>query len=251
MQCSQKQSTGCSQSRITTSCLGNPPEYNSSKVNSNPGKNPIICTGNSSWSPTSKADWQQLNEYLASPCIVKQQSPPQQKTTYGKKRPLSLEQDLNSENAKSSVIVLRIGSESNSKRLKANLTKFLQIFSLEVITPSRELAWIMHGQIVGRFGAEFLLGVPAVESLTLPGVKPVWMLTQKILSPSFGTVIKAMKTWLSTNFEALSVSPISLDGWIAIQCSSRLKEVQPSSKQRTSGSQAIYIQDNGIQNSTP
>lgn len=86
----------------------------------------------------------------------------------------------------------------------------------------------------------------ALASRVVLGKKPVWVLTLKTPTPSFGMATEIMNTLSLMNFVELSTSPTFFDGWIAIRSSWKLKGPLSSLVPPRFGSPVTFGQKNGI-----
>lgn len=114
-------------------------------------------------------------------------------------------------------------------------TRSQEIFWLDVTATSEELPQIICNQ-VRQLGNVSSIGVPQelvrVEEL---GTKQVWMLTRKILGPSFGMDTAIINMLSSMNSEGELTSLICCDGLIVIQWLWRSRGPQQSLRRRLFG----------------
>lgn len=194
---------------------------------------------------------QPLRRRLAPQLMLSPLAPVQPSNMFGRSTPELRERNLSSVPDLWTEVSLRIGMQLDSTPRMGNWTVSQQMCMFEAISASKESLLIIVDLLQLKdkylcFGESL-----AQASQEGPGMRPVWMLTQKIQTASFGmgTVIKNMLSVMSSVVQYQSVT--YSDGSTGIQCWLKLKEAQQYLEQRRSGLLPISILETGTQSWIP
>lgn len=180
-------------------------------------------TSRSSWLSEESSHSKESFDSLERKSMRNLVDPKQLRTMYGK-RTREPAIHLNMESNQSTSRIQQIGIKSFGSNIrygnlpsKEDCLKSHQVFVYVLIAPLSRLKQIISDLVKLRSkyscsGESLVLESPAVL-----GQKLDWMLTLKILAPSFGmcTQVNEMLYWM--NFEAVLTSPISCDGLTGIR----------------------------------
>jgi len=213
--------SGCLRSPTTSS----PRTYRATPIGSRASSSVVmedISIGKSSSPLESSKVFQQsedcLDQFMRSlPDLV------QQENMFGKKTPQFKEQDLNLESNPFQDVPPLNGIKSGNLLKEEILMRSPHRYVFKVIELSEQSMQTLRNQLEWSDSALYFGVKLELVSRGVLGMKQEWMLILKIPGPSFGAVTEVKKMLLSMNFEEVSMSRTSYDGWIDIQLLWKLK----------------------------
>lgn len=172
---------------------------------------------------------------------------PQRKITFGKRAHGLKAPSLKLGESPLKETPLPIGPPSSPVLNQENIMISHQISILDVIIKSARSAGIIRSLLLSTGKFRSFGGIPAQVKVEEPGMKPVWMLTLRILDPNGGVGIETKRLLSLMNFEEVLTFPTFYGGLTAIRSLWRGKEVRLPSSLPEYGSLLTLIPDHGIQ----
>lgn len=237
MECQEdRESIGCSRSPRATS----PPKMTSlselptARDSSKKATPPDTGIGRFWWCCDEKDHCPRLR--IFSVPLATQSSPDRQPqmTTSGRKTP-ELESNLSLGLSRSNAITRKIGTRFGTLPRRGISTGFPQTYESNVIGHYVPLERISLYLSLWYDDALCFVEGPELVSQDGPGKKPLYRLTLRIHEANSGTAIEIKNMLSSMNFEAVSTSPICLDGSIGTHVLWRSKDLAPCWQLESSG----------------